>query len=343
MSFNITSEMKGLLVFNATEGVVLGTTGRVAFDRRTLRFKHWAVLNEGEGKTECYLRFSDILRVNEKAVLCFFEQSDDLAKVREDDGNVVYFVGNSAVSSSMQSLGVITSAQLDSLSGEILSFSIQQGNKSLSADKSRILSFADSCTVVVDCAESDFMEANPPIEAATEKTEDIKVEGKSAERQMTEPILQPEGAVPEDFVQSDALKIPVVQTETPVQANASDYILRQPVHEGNQAQGGSNGQIHIGADIAALRNEQTERPTPPETAAAQETVRKVEEPPAAARGEGKKKEQKSRKAPKEKAPRKKERTTEKHPSGFWKASGFYTLGGVLFTGVYAALVYFQLL
>lgn len=158
MTFDILDKMVGLTVMNAVDGSIVGVSTRLVFDRRWMSFKYVLVQNEDDENHLLYLQYPDILRVNDKAILCLMDTNANYGDyIFYNDPDAFVFVGNDAMDESGRLLGRIVSAELDE-DAKILTFTVRQGNATAVFDISRLVEITRNGVIIVHRTADDVFE-----------------------------------------------------------------------------------------------------------------------------------------------------------------------------------------
>ena len=170
MTFNILDRMVGLSVLNAVDGNVIGVSTRLIFDKKHLEFKYVLVESEDENKRLLYLRYPDILRMNDRAILCLTDENSFVNNyVFYDDPDAFVFVGDDAVDEGGSLIGVIESAELDE-DAKIVSFTVRKGRSRIVFPIDRLLEITHNGVIIVHRTPEDvFIEEEPPKKGSKKK------------------------------------------------------------------------------------------------------------------------------------------------------------------------------
>lgn len=180
MTFNILDRMVGLSVLNAVDGNVIGVSTRLIFDKKNLEFKYVLVESEDENKRLLYLRYPDILRMNDRAILCLTDENSFVNNyVFYDDPDAFVFVGDDAVDEGGSLIGVIESAELDE-DAKIVSFTVRKGRSRIVFPIDRLLEITHNGVIIVHRTPEDvFIEEEPPKKGSKKK--EAVIEAKAEE------------------------------------------------------------------------------------------------------------------------------------------------------------------
>lgn len=202
MTFGILDKMVGLTVVNAVDGSVIGVSSRLIFGRKALDFKYILVEGNDDASHMIYLRYPDILRFNDKAILCLPDESPLTSNyVFYNDPDAFVFVGSEAVDEKGKMIGRIISAQLNE-DAKVISFTVQQGAGKVEFDISRLLKITQSGVLIIHRTEDDvfvFEEEAPKEEIKeTKAAEPVIEETVAAAEPVEETVVEETPAAAEE-------------------------------------------------------------------------------------------------------------------------------------------------
>ena len=184
MTFNVIDRMVGLSVVNAVDGKVIGVSTRLIFDKKRLEFKYVLVEGSEEGRL-LYLQYPDILRMNEKAILCLTDENSFVSNyVYYNDPDAFVFVGDEAVDEDGKLIGTIVSAELDE-DAKIVSFTVRRGKSRVVFGIDRLMDITKNGVIIVHRTEEDVFVADEPVRKKT-KSEDEKSNASAVYRKETD-------------------------------------------------------------------------------------------------------------------------------------------------------------
>ncbi len=161
MTFDILDKMVGLSVMNAVDGSIIGTSTRLVFSRRRLDFKYVLVERNDDENRLLYLQYPDILRVNDKAILCLTDETPSASNyIFYNDPDAFVFVGNDAVDENGKLIGTISSAQLDE-AAKVISFTVRQGRSKAVFDIDRLVEVTQGGVIIVHRTPDDIFIEEP--------------------------------------------------------------------------------------------------------------------------------------------------------------------------------------
>ena len=222
MTFDILDKMVGLSVVNGVDGNIVGVSTRLIFGKKKRNFKCVMVESSDEENHLLYLRFPDILRVNDRAILCLLDDGAFASNyVFYNDPDAFSLVGNDAVDESGKLIGTVSSAQIDD-DAAVVSFTVRRGMSKAVFDIDRLVEVAQNGILIVHRTPEDvFVTEEPkkeepaivqeqkPQEEAPEVDEAPEVEDMPEEAPAAEEVAEEaiEDAAPEEEEASAAEEI----------------------------------------------------------------------------------------------------------------------------------------
>lgn len=220
MTFDILDKMVGLSVMNAVDGSIIGTSTRLVFSKRGLDFKYVLVERNDDENRLLYLQYPDILRVNEKAILCLTDDTPSASNyIFYNDPDAFVFVGNEAVDENGKLIGTISSAQLDE-AAKVISFTVRQGRSKAVFDIDRLVEVTQGGVIIVHRSPDDIFIEEPEPQKGKKKDKkaaEVVEEPKPVEEIKTAEVPQAAEVppVPESEPQKIELNMPPVMEAVP--------------------------------------------------------------------------------------------------------------------------------
>lgn len=192
MTFDILDKMVGLSVINALDGNIIGVSTRLIFGKKRLNFKYVLVEGDGEDNRMVYLQYPDILRMNDRAILCLIDEYSTVKNYTYyNDPDAFTFVGHEAVDEQGKLIGIIESAQLDA-DAKVVTFTIRRGNGRAVFGIDRVVEITQNNIIFVHRTDEDvFVTQHNEVFEASEQ-EEVPVVAEE------EPVLEEEVSVAAD-------------------------------------------------------------------------------------------------------------------------------------------------